>query len=41
MPENLPIEPPIAEVKKRLKKQTAAAIKAAKAAPSTEKLPPS
>jgi hypothetical protein len=26
MPENLPIEPPIAEVKKRLKKQTAAAI---------------
>src|SRR4051812_30937197 len=27
MPENLPIEPPIAEVKKRFKKQTAAAIK--------------
>jgi DNA-damage-inducible protein D len=41
MPENLPIEPPIAEVKKRLKKQTAAAIKAAKADLSTEKLPPS
>ncbi len=40
MPENLPIEPPIAEVKKRLKKQTAAAIKASKIDLSTEKLPP-
>ena len=41
MPENLPIEPPIAEVKKRLKKQTSAAIDAAKIDLSTEKLPPS
>jgi len=41
MPENLPLEPPIAEVKKRLKKQTKDAIKAAKADPSIGKLPPS
>ena len=41
MPENLPIEPPIAEVKKRLKKQTEAAINVAKIDLSTEKLPPS
>jgi hypothetical protein len=40
MPENLPIEPPIAEVKKRLKKQTADVINAVKADLSTEKLPP-
>jgi DNA-damage-inducible protein D len=41
MPENLPIEPPISEVKKRLKKQTKEAIKAAKIDLSTERLPPS
>lgn len=41
MPEDLPIEPPIAEVKKRLKKQTRAAIDVAKTDLSTEKLPPS
>jgi DNA-damage-inducible protein D len=41
MPENLPIEPPIAEVKKRLKKRTADAIDVAKTDLSTEKLPPS
>jgi hypothetical protein len=36
MPENLPIEPPIAEVKKRLKKRTADAIDVAKTDLSTE-----
>jgi DNA-damage-inducible protein D len=41
MPEDLPVEPPISEVKKRLKKQTRAAIDLAKADLSTEKLPPS
>jgi DNA-damage-inducible protein D len=39
MPENLPIEPPIAEVKKRLKKQMIAAINKAKVDLSTEKPP--
>jgi DNA-damage-inducible protein D len=41
MPEDLHIEPPISEVKKRLKKQTRAAIDGAKTDLSSEKLPPS
>jgi len=41
MPENLPIEPPIAEVKKRLKKRAATMIDVAKTDLPTEKPPPS